>query len=213
MEKIENEPLFDRLVGRPGERISSCNIGGVADVDFVNLNVVLERAIGILDLDRRTLQHQEMCRIDGENFGRAVFGEDTSRLADECSTALLDDIPDVDDLDHFVYLGSSWSHGLAQEAALKIREAAQAWSESYPVFDYRHGPIAVAHPGSLVWIFGQTSPGMVEDIEATGAQVHTSSLDPVIQLVQAQRLAVKVAESRGLDADVPRHLSRSVILR
>ena len=47
-------------------------------------------------------------------------------------------------LDHFVYLGSGWTHGLAHEAALKIREAAQAWSESYPLLDYRHGPIAVA---------------------------------------------------------------------
>ena len=57
-------------------------------------------------------------------------------------------------LDHFVYLGSGWTYGLAQEAALKIREAAQAWSESYPLLDYRHGPLAVADAGSLVWIFG-----------------------------------------------------------
>jgi glucosamine--fructose-6-phosphate aminotransferase (isomerizing) len=146
------------------------------------------------------------------NLGRAVFGQDTSRLADECAAALLDEVPSVDDFDHFVYLGSSWTYGLAQEAALKIREAAQAWSESYPTLDYRHGPIAVAHPGSLVWIFGQTSPAILDDIAATGAQVHSSSLDPVIQLVQAQRLAVAVAESRGLNPDVPRHLSRSVIL-
>lgn len=147
------------------------------------------------------------------NLGRAVFGQDTAGLAEQCAAALLEDVPEIDDVDHFVYLGSSWTYGLAQEAALKIREAAQAWSESYPVLDYRHGPIAVAHPGSLVWIFGQAGASLVDDIRETGAQVHTSSLDPVVQLVQAQRLAVKVAESRGLDADVPRHLSRSVILR
>ena len=39
--------------------------------------------------------------------------------------------------------------GLANEAALKMREAALAWAESYPVFDYRHGPISVAEEHSL----------------------------------------------------------------
>ena len=32
---------------------------------------------------------------------------------------------------------SAWPH----EAALKIREAAGAWTESYPAMEYRHGPI------------------------------------------------------------------------
>lgn len=147
------------------------------------------------------------------NIGRAVFGEDLSTIVAECEAALRgDDIPDVTQFDHFVYLGSGWSYGLAQEAALKIREAAQAWSESYPILDYRHGPIAVAHAGSLVSIFGEPAPGLIADIQATGATVRTSSADPVVQLVEAQVLAVRLAESRGLDADVPRHLSRSVIL-
>jgi fructoselysine-6-P-deglycase FrlB-like protein len=37
-------------------------------------------------------------------------------------------------------------------------------------------------------------------------------LDPLVQLVLAQRLAVALAAHRGLDPDRPRHLSRSVIL-
>ena len=147
------------------------------------------------------------------NVARAVFGEDVSSLPNIAADAIDEPTMDVTGLDHFVYLGSSWSYGLAQEAALKIREAAQAWSESYPVLDYRHGPIAVAHEGSLVWIFGEAPPELLEEITTTGARVHTSTLDPVVQLVQAQRLAVAVAESKGLDADMPRYLSRSVILR
>ena len=65
----------------------------------------------------------------------------------------------------------SWTYGLAQEAALKIREAAQAWSESYPLLDYRHGPLAVAGETSLVWLFGQADPALAADIERTGATV------------------------------------------
>ena len=114
-------------------------------------------------------------------------------------------------IDHFVYLGTGWTYGLAQEAALKIREAAQAWSESYPLLDYRHGPIAVAHPGSLVDL-RPADAALVADIEATGARVLIGDEDPLVQLVQAQRLAVALAESRGLNPDTPRHLTRSVIL-
>ena len=145
---------------------------------------------------------------------RAAFGEDVSALP-TAAARILEQPQDLDvpSLDHFVYLGSSWAYAMAQEAALKIREAAQAWSESYPTLDYRHGPIAVAHPGSVVGMFGAAIPELIADVEATGAVVRTSDEDPLVQLVQAHRLAVDVAESRGLDPDEPRALSRSVILR
>ena len=93
-----------------------------------------------------------------------------------------------------------------------MREAAQAWAESYPAMDYRHGPIAVAGPKSLVWMLGTPPPGLVEQIEDTGAVVVTSDLDPLAQLVQTQRSAVAVAAARGLDPDEPRGLTRSVVL-
>jgi glutamine---fructose-6-phosphate transaminase (isomerizing) len=152
-------------------------------------------------------------------IARAVFGEDVSGLPAAAAAALaqsdqlaLSDQNGVGLFDHFVYLGSGWTYGLAQEGSLKIREAAQAWSESYPLFEYRHGPIAVAHPGSLVTIFGDADPEIVADIERTGAVVRSGPADPLVQLVTAQRLAVQLAESRGLDPDHPRHLTRSVIL-
>ena len=146
-------------------------------------------------------------------LARRAYGYDVDGLPVAAATAIAAPLPyDVAEFDHFVYLGTGWTYGLAQEAALKVREAAQAWSESYPLLDYRHGPIAVAHPGSLVWIFGEAAPDLIADIEATGATVHADGLDPLVQLVQAQRLAVALAESRGLNPDSPRHLSRSVIL-
>ena len=54
----------------------------------------------------------------------------------------------------FTFLGTGWTYGLANEAALKLREAAGMWTEAYPAMEYRHGPIAVTGPGSVVWLFG-----------------------------------------------------------
>ncbi|MEP7053724.1 MAG: sugar isomerase [Actinomycetota bacterium] len=146
-------------------------------------------------------------------LGRAGFGSDVTALPAACRRAVETELPvRVESIDHHVYLGRDWTIGLANEAALKIREAAQAWSESYPAMDYRHGPIGVAGHRSAVWIFGSPPPRLVDDISATGAAVVTSEDDPLLQLVMAQRVAVALAAHRGLDPDRPRGLSRSVIL-
>ncbi|MBH0082669.1 SIS domain-containing protein [Salinibacterium sp. SWN167] len=146
-------------------------------------------------------------------LARAAFGLSVDGLSDQLDAALAEPLPvNAGDFDHFVYLGTDWSYGLAQEAALKIREAAQAWSESYPLLDYRHGPLAVAHTGSLVWMFGAADEALAEQIRATGATVLLGSHDPLVELVQAQRLAVELAEARDLNPDKPRHLTRSIIL-
>ena len=146
-------------------------------------------------------------------LARAAFGEDVSALPALAAEALAGDPPAVPTgFDHVVYLGRGWTYGLAQEAALKIREAAQAWAESYPLLDFRHGPLAVAHPGSLVWLLGVVDDELARDIQATGATVVQSPADPLVQLALAQRLAVRTAVERGLDPDHPRHLTRSIVL-
>jgi glutamine---fructose-6-phosphate transaminase (isomerizing) len=146
-------------------------------------------------------------------LARAAFGEEVANLPAAAELALAEPSPlDPAGLDHFVYLGSGWTYGLAQEAALKIREAAQAWSESYPLLDYRHGPVSVAHASSLIWMIGRTEEALADQIRATGATVILGSHDPLIELALAQRLAVAVAEARGLNPDSPRYLTRSIVL-
>lgn len=145
-------------------------------------------------------------------LARAAFGEDVEHLPARLEAALSEPSTLPTDLEHIVYLGRGWTYGLAQEAALKIREAAQAWAESYPILDYRHGPLAVAHHGSLVWFVGVRDDGLARDIERTGATVVQGTSDPLIELALAQRLAVRVAEQRGLNPDQPRHLTRSIVL-
>jgi fructoselysine-6-P-deglycase FrlB-like protein len=112
----------------------------------------------------------------------------------------------------FVFLGQGWTVGLANEAALKLREAASAWTEAYPAMEYRHGPISVAGPGTLVWAIGAVDPGVLADVADTGATIIEQGSDPMAGLVLIQRMAVELAEAYGLDPDRPKHLTRSVVL-
>jgi fructoselysine-6-P-deglycase FrlB-like protein len=144
---------------------------------------------------------------------RAALGEDVEPLI-AAATAALDAPAPIDParFEQFVFLSRGWGIGLADEAALKIRESAQAWAESYPALDYRHGPIAIASARSLVWILGEAPPGLAEEVAATGATVIAAGADPLIDLVGVHRLALALAAAKGLDPDRPHNLQRSVIL-
>ncbi|ADP83573.1 SIS domain-containing protein [Pseudofrankia inefficax] len=120
--------------------------------------------------------------------------------------------PAVDAARQFTFVGAGWCAAIASEAALKLRETTRLWTESYPQLEYRHGPISIAEPGRVVWIFGEPVPGLVRDIEATGATVVNDDLDPLADLVRVQLLGVRLAQRQGFDPDQPRHLTRSVIL-
>jgi len=144
---------------------------------------------------------------------RAHLGEDLTDAIAGGERALETETPaDVAAFDHFVFLGHGWTIGLANEAALKLREAARAHAESYPAMEYRHGPITMAGPGTLVWILGSPDAVVAEHVRATGATVVTASLDPMAELVWIQRAAIELAEARGLDPAAPRNLTRSVVL-
>ncbi len=114
--------------------------------------------------------------------------------------------------DQIAFVGRGWTVGLAHEAALKLREAAQAWTESYPAMEYRHGPISIATAGRLTWALGEVPPGLADDVRATGADFEHSTLDPMADLVRVHLLCLARAAAAGLDPDSPRHLSRSIIL-
>jgi fructoselysine-6-P-deglycase FrlB-like protein len=110
-----------------------------------------------------------------------------------------------------VVLGTGWAAPLAQEAALKCRESAGMWAEAYAAGEYRHGPISVAGPGTLVWSLTPLTPVQTGAIEATGATVRQGTRDPQAELVAIQQHAVAWAAAGGRDADLPVHLSRSVM--
>lgn len=146
-------------------------------------------------------------------FFRANLGDDVATAVEDAKKALDFDIPQRwIDATQISFLGIGWTIGLANEAGLKLREASQSWTEAYPAMEYRHGPISIAEPGRLTWMFGEAPHGLKAQTEATGAEFVESDLDPMAHLVIAQRLAVARAKAKGLNPDTPRNLTRSVIL-
>jgi fructoselysine-6-P-deglycase FrlB-like protein len=144
---------------------------------------------------------------------RAHLGEDLTGVIADGVRALADGLPlDPASVDQVTFLGTGWTAGLANEAALKCRETALVWTESYPAMEYRHGPIAIATRGRGVWVFGRLPPGLAEDIRRTGAVLVRTELDPLADLIRTQRFAIARAAQLGLDPDRPRNLTRSVVL-
>ena len=147
---------------------------------------------------------------------RASLGEDlTAAIADARSVLAEDEgsaLAGLVDAEQITFVGRGWTIGLANEAALKLRESAQFWTESYPAMEYRHGPISIATSGRATWAFGEVPEGLAEDVRATGAHFEHRDIDPMADLVRLHRLCVAKAARAGVDPDRPRHLSRSIIL-
>lgn len=144
---------------------------------------------------------------------RTHYGEDLGPAINQAKEALAQELdPTWVAAEQITFLGRGWTVGFAHEAALKTRESSQFWAEAYPAMDYRHGPISVAEPGRLVWAFGEVPENLEADVAKTGATFISSNWDAMALLVLAQRVAIAITERKGMDADHPRHLSRSIVL-
>ncbi|GIE93268.1 SIS domain-containing protein [Paractinoplanes rishiriensis] len=145
-------------------------------------------------------------------LARHTYGENLEPVVTDARTAMAATLPaDPVDVDHVVFLGTGWTVGLAHLAALTVREMAQVSAESYPARDFRHGPIAMAGPRTLVWSLGDVPRDVDEAARSAGAVAYRNDGDPLAHLVLAQRFALALATHRGLDPDHPRLLTRSVV--
>ncbi|MEU1707627.1 sugar isomerase [Streptomyces sp. NPDC005706] len=184
----------------------------VVVLDFADEESVVQTrfATTVLALLRAHLETENALPVGVRTLAQAV------RDAEWASIAPLDG--ELTSAEQFTFLGSGWTYGLALEAALKLREAAGAWTEGYPAMEYRHGPISITGPGRVAWMFGSLPQGLADDVARVGGTLIASSqdvpggLDPLADLIRAQRLAVALAAARGHDPDRPRNLSRSVVL-
>jgi glucosamine--fructose-6-phosphate aminotransferase (isomerizing) len=130
-------------------------------------------------------------------------------------------------------------HGIAREAMLKMTEMAQRPAVAYHPLEFRHGPIAVAGPGTVAVLFGSRAGAwleaeLVRDLQKYGATVVSLRDDwrgvagvdvdvtlnvrlsdearCMLYLPFAQALAYHRAMGAGLNPDRPRHLSHAVHL-
>jgi fructoselysine-6-P-deglycase FrlB-like protein len=144
---------------------------------------------------------------------RAHLGFDVPAAAASAERVLAEPLPaPLLAARQFTFLGTGWTYGLANEAALKLRESAAMWTESYPAMEYRHGPAAVTGEHSLVWLLGPAPAGLISDIAAAGGTAWPGTENPMAELVRVHLVALAAARARGLDPDRPRNLTRSVIL-
>ncbi|BCW35437.1 hypothetical protein StoSoilA2_14930 [Arthrobacter sp. StoSoilA2] len=143
----------------------------------------------------------------------ASLGIDLKQAIEDARDAVTGPVPqELLDAEQFTFLGTGWTVGLAHEAGLKMREAVQGWTESYPAMEYRHGPISIAAPGRVTWLFGAQPEGLDKDMAATGAlYIHTDK-HPLAELARVHKVTLERARVRGLNPDLPRNLTRSVIL-
>ncbi len=143
----------------------------------------------------------------------SALGLDLSQAVEDARAAVSAPVErELIDAEQFTFLGRGWTVGLAHEAGLKMREAVQGWTESYPAMEYRHGPISIAAPNRVTWMFGEEPAGLAAEVARTGAlYIHTDK-HPLAELARVHRVTLARARARGMNPDLPRNLARSVIL-
>jgi glucosamine--fructose-6-phosphate aminotransferase (isomerizing) len=145
---------------------------------------------------------------------RAAWGSDWSPLVDNLVKAR----------SCFV-IGRGPGFGIAQEAALKLKETCRIQAEAFSAAEVRHGPMALVGPDLPLLVFRQadeTAAGvdeLVRDVCARGAPVFAVGdllpapaahplIEPMLQIETFYRAANALSLARGLDPDRPPHLSK-----
>lgn len=142
-------------------------------------------------------------------------------------------------LQRFFFLGSGLYYGLACEGMLKMKEMSLSYSEAFHFFEFRHGPMSMVDPQSLV--LGLLSEqafdrevAVLQQMRAMGARIlafspcalPTDAADYVVPLPAdvrdcersplylpiMQLLAYHRAVGKGLNPDLPTNLTMVVKL-
>src|SRR5438552_3401382 len=140
---------------------------------------------------------------------------------------------------NFLYLGRGYNFPVALEGALKLKEISYIHAEGYPAAEMKHGPIALIDENMpVVFIAPHDSvfdkvTSNVQEVKARGGRVIALTsraepslagkldfefripetidmLYPILAVVPLQLLAYYMAAKRGLHADPPRNMAKSV---
>jgi glucosamine--fructose-6-phosphate aminotransferase (isomerizing) len=140
-------------------------------------------------------------------------------------------VPALQGASDLYVLGRGLGFGVAQEAALKLKETSQLHAEAFSTAELRHGPMALVRSGFPALMFSQpdetggdvseTASALVDrgatvflaGANAGGAtRLPTISsgplLQPILQVQSFYRAANALALARGLDPDRPPHLAK-----
>jgi len=141
----------------------------------------------------------------------------------------------------FVFLGQGAHYWLAQEAALKLTEMSSSYAQAYHTLEFRHGPKSIASADTLITFLlsdaaAEEESSLVGELKPLGAATlvvanrATPALrrdsDLLVELdsdapeyarmamtaIPAQLLGLAVGLVKRLDPDVPKNLTRAVVL-
>jgi glucosamine--fructose-6-phosphate aminotransferase (isomerizing) len=141
----------------------------------------------------------------------------------------------------FVFLGQGAHYWLAQEAALKLTEMSSSYAQAYHTLEFRHGPKSIAGKDALITFLVSDAAAeqeslLVGELKKLGAAtfVVTNRATPelrresdlLIELglnepeyarmamtaIPAQLLGLAVGLRKGVNPDVPKNLTRAVVL-
>ncbi len=142
------------------------------------------------------------------------------------------------DLERFYFLGGAYRYGLACEVSLKMKEMTLSHSEPFHFMEFRHGPMSMVNPHTLVTGLisqtnRQTEAAVLEDMRKLGARLlvvgsqladipaeykieFPAALDEMallpLYLPLIQLMAFHRSLAKGLNPDLPTNLSPVVFL-
>lgn len=161
----------------------------------------------------------------GKNIAR--FASDMEALAQKHT-----------DMKVFVGLGSGEHYGLAGEASIKVKEMTLTPSECYYSLEYRHGPISIADPRTVIAYYvsdntAEEDTKLIQELKALGACVvalgnvteeiaaladvsYKTEIGNDVNLpeliIPMQYFGAYLAIARGYDPDRPQNLTKAIIL-
>ena len=143
-------------------------------------------------------------------------------------------------INHILYLGRGVSHGLAHEAALKLKELSYIPAEGIAAGELKHGPIALIDEDLFIVAivpndnFLMKTISNLQEVDARGGKIiviteegiedkfkeiasdiisipKTNNFSsPITYAIPIQLLAYHIAVIKGTDVDQPRNLAKSV---
>lgn len=195
--------IFDLLKKVKKDRPSTLTVALIGDMESP-APTLADRTVDLHFADEKSVVQTRFATTALMFLRSSIQDETVLRKAVEQARDVLSQEPDsiLVNAEQYSFLGRNWVTGLATEAALKMRESSQVWTESYNSMEYRHGPIAIAEEGRVTWIFDQAPDGLTEQVQRTGATfVEDASIDPIVHLVKLHQVALATSRERRLNAD------------
>ena len=167
---------------------------------------------------------------EDEALGQALAGA-PARLNEAWKadwSALVDGLTEARGL---YVVGRGLGLGVAQEAALKLKETCGLHAEAFSAAEVRHGPMALVGPDFPLLVFRQSDETeasvdeLVRDVARHGAPVFVAgaapagavalpalsdhpAIEPMLQVQSFYRATAALAVARGFDPDHPPHLAK-----